>query len=241
MKKYNPSVKVISLLLAPLGAGFLILACFFSQKFLWKASVLNPSSQQEHLSKQGPSSKQKRFVAAHDLSYGNTLRHTEKLSSPINVKIQKVKGEDFVPGQPFKLVGYIHLRQNAPAIDFKWHIPKEVQIVEGAQIGSIPKATKGKIYDIHLTIQTESQKNKQIHLRAGITIGKSRFSKSAIYNTVSQRQIKENMKALFERTKAFSKQLRATDTWRREEADQETKQEAEEETEQETRIDQETE
>ena len=132
------------------------------------------------------------------------VRHTNKLSNPISVHIEPVDEQKFEPGVPFHLVGSVILQSDAPRIDIQWSLSENVQVVEGDMEVAITEPKANQVYNVFLTILIESEINEQIHLHAGMKVGKMKLGNGTMYNTIIQKQINKSKQELFERMKALS-------------------------------------
>jgi uncharacterized protein YndB with AHSA1/START domain len=136
----------------------------------------------------------------------SSLRHTSKISPPLDVVMELDGSKPEKPGDTFVIHGRIHAVEDLERVDFKWSIPEDVDVINGEGDGQLTRITGGQDVSLQLTLKTRTGENHQIHLTAGVTVRGSRFSNTAQYNTLVQDLLNASREQLRQSTETQAKE-----------------------------------
>lgn len=140
----------------------------------------------------------------------SVLRHTEKIRGPLEASLEMIGEVPEKQGDVFVLKGFVRSDANVENVDFKWALPKNVEIVNGSVTGHISLVQAGQPVEVQLTLKSLEAVNHQIHLIASGGQGTTRFAASAQYNTLLQQVLAESKEALLKSTERDAKAQKAS-------------------------------
>lgn len=108
-------------------------------------------------------------------------KHTEKLSGPMEVRIELEGTPPDEAGDVYKLVGYVRTDQVFSNARIQWLIPSTAEWVSGTvreQVSLSPE----KEFRTELTLKAKNSAPQRVQLRASASENRSRFAASGHYN-----------------------------------------------------------
>lgn len=124
------------------------------------------------------------------------LRYTQKLRGPLDASLELVGPTPEKKGDVFVMKGLLSSERDLDNVNFKWAVPKGVELVNGSVSGHISSLRAGQPVEVQLTLKSLDSVNHQIHLITSGAQGKVRFGASAQYNTLLQQLLDDSTRAL---------------------------------------------
>lgn len=116
------------------------------------------------------------------------LKATAKVSLPISVSINAPE-EEHEEGDEFELEGVVSLGRSVEQIQVRWVLPEGIELMGGnSEYTHYPKDNE-RIHRTTLRVKALTDENAQIHFKVSGNNPVFKFSRTAQYNTVLQKQI----------------------------------------------------
>jgi len=112
------------------------------------------------------------------------LRHTTKLQGPLETSIELIGARPEHAGDVFVIRGVITSPETLNDVEFKWSLPKDVELINGERSGVIAVLSENQATNVQLTLKTRTGANHQIHLVTAADRNGSRFAQSVQHNTL---------------------------------------------------------
>jgi hypothetical protein len=126
------------------------------------------------------------------LQMGRELRkpHLAKASGILDVEITAPAKGVAGTGSIIDLEARVEAQSNLDGLKYVWILPTDgVTIISGHQEDDIGSMTEGQTTVIHLSVQSQTAENRQIHLNVFKMVDGEPLGKMAQYNTVNQESI----------------------------------------------------
>ncbi len=127
---------------------------------------------------------------------GPKLRHTQKIRGPLDASLELVGPIPDKKGDVFVLKGLLSSEQDLENVNFKWAVPKGLELINGSVSGQIASLRAGQPVEVQLTLKTLDAVNHQVHLMTSGAQGKVRFAATTQYNTLLQQLFDDSTRAL---------------------------------------------
>lgn len=131
------------------------------------------------------------------------LKHTHKIRGPLTSSIELVGAAPERAGDVFVLSGVIRSEQAVPNAQYKWVLPKGVELLNGELSGVISFVEAGQQFPVQLTLRTLVDGNRQVHLSVRAAGSGVRFGDTAQFNTILQKVYEVSRKELKKSTQEY--------------------------------------
>ena len=140
------------------------------------------------------------------LDHHSGIKHTHKLSGPVQSEIDIVGARPEKAGDVFVMKGSLRMSANVTDVRYKWILPEGVELVNGTLEDVIPSMSAGEPQDVQITVRQLTSDNAQIHFQVLASEGGRRSGQTAQYNTLLQEVLKSSLEELRKSTEEHAAQ-----------------------------------
>lgn len=126
----------------------------------------------------------------------NLFKHTMKLRGPMTLEWNLIGDQPSSPGDTFELEAVFSTQETIDTINAKLILPAGVQLVTGTQNFTVAHLTAENPQKIRFVFKQASGKNEQIHITATASKPGMRFSDTAQFNTLLEKEITKEKQIL---------------------------------------------
>ncbi len=113
-------------------------------------------------------------------------KHTAKVHGPVDAAVQLIGAGPNGAGDVFVLKGVVSASESVQNIEFAWHIPEGLEVVNGSMKSVISSLSPDRPYETQITLRQRGFDNARVHFKVRGSSDGLRFGDSAQYNSMMQ-------------------------------------------------------
>jgi hypothetical protein len=157
--------------------------------FIFLVAIALAANQADHFKPMSPTG---RKPALEHVEQEHT--YTRKIHGPLSAMVELIGAAPEKAGDVFVLRGLIRSEEILSNVNFKWALPKGVELINGEASGLVSFVQPGQEFPIQLTLRSLTDRNAQVHLVVHGGDRGRKFGDAAQYNTLVQPMLDNNRK-----------------------------------------------